>query len=241
MTDTHHQVNSDRRGRRSSPVVLVHGAWVGEWCWTPVQRELDAAGIDSYAVTLRGHGGRAHESGPHITLDDHVADVIDVLDRVERTGFTDVTLVGHSYGGRVITKAWERMPERIDRMIYVDAHAPLGTPAPPRDPGDDAMVPFGEFPLDPALRAEVPELADVESRLMPQSPATISGAFWVDLPDALPKTYVAATAETNPTFRAYAAAARADPYWTYVAVPASHWLIFSHPREVADAIAEPNG
>jgi pimeloyl-ACP methyl ester carboxylesterase len=216
--------------------VLVHGAWVGEWSWEPVIALLTAAGRPVYPVSLRGHGARRDESGPQITLGDHVADVVEVF---ERHDLIDATLVGHSYGGRVITKAWPRLASRVLRMIYLDAHAPVGgDPTIPYRVDDDGMVPFADFAPDPSLLGAGGTAAFYD-RLAPQSARTLGEPFRVELPAELDKTYVFATAESSRQFRSYAAAARRDPSWRYLEVPATHWLIYSHPDEVAAIILDP--
>lgn len=101
--------------------VLVGGAWLGGWCWQAVSRGLHARGHDVYAVTLTGLGERVHLARPDIDLDTHIADVVNLLDYED---LADVRLVGHSYGGSVITGVADRRPERLARLVYVDT-APL--------------------------------------------------------------------------------------------------------------------
>ena len=219
------------------PIVLVHGAWVGAWTWEPVLPLLHASGRPVHAVALRGLGSRAGESSPSITLADHVADVLAVL---ESNDLTDVTLVGHSYGGRVVSRAWEAAPERISRLVYLDAHAPL-EPArtavrSPADFGDDLMIPFTGFDPDPALVGGLEALATFLARAVPHPALTLTERFLVDLPASLPKVYVAATEEPDQRFRAYAAVARANESWTVVDLASTHWLMYSHATEVASVI-----
>ena len=64
---------------------------------------------------------RAHLLRPDIGLDTHVADIVGLLHHQDLKG---VTLVGHSYGGTVITAAAERVPDRIGRLVYLDAAVP---------------------------------------------------------------------------------------------------------------------
>jgi len=104
-----------------STYVLVPGAWLGGWCWRDVAASLRRAGHDVIAATLTGLGDRAHLLSREIGLETHVADILGVL----RFGdLENVILVGHSYGGTVITAAAERMPERIARLVYLDASVP---------------------------------------------------------------------------------------------------------------------
>ena len=194
-----------------------------------------------HAVSLTGHGRRRLESGPHVTLGDHVNDVVTVF---EEHDLTDATLVGHSYGGRVITRAWPELAARVHRMIYLDAHAPLQiaewtntSSKPAVDHG--GMIPFGEFiPADDVFGGASGTAAFYE-RLMPQSAMTLAEPFSVDLPSELDKTFVFAASEPSPQFRPYADAAKADPSWRYVELPATHWLMYTHPADVAAIILDP--
>jgi len=91
---------SRSRTRRKSIYVLVHGAWHGGWCWKKVVPALRAAGHEVYTPTLTGLGERAHLANPAIDLATHIADVVNLLEAEE---LAKVVLVGHSYGGMVVT------------------------------------------------------------------------------------------------------------------------------------------
>lgn len=227
--------------QRVGAIVLVHGAWVGEWCWSPIMPLLEQSGRMVRAVSLRGHGCRASESGPHVTLADHADDVVDL---VETLDLDDITLVGHSYGGRVITQAWERLVDRVERLIYLDAHAPLGGAAIARASGHltslDDMIPFGHFAPDPEEFGGVGAVDWFLSRVRPQSAATLDGDFAVPLPATLDTTYVAAIRDADSPFSGYAAAARVAPKWRYVEIDASHWVMIARPAEVASIILDPS-
>jgi pimeloyl-ACP methyl ester carboxylesterase len=101
--------------------VLVHGGWHGSWCWGRVARRLTAAGHAVHAPTLSGHGDNAHRRAADVNLSTHITDVVNVL---RDEDLSDVTLVGHSYGGNVITGAADAEAGRIARMIYLDGHVP---------------------------------------------------------------------------------------------------------------------
>ena len=101
--------------------VLVHGAWHGGWCWAKVARLLRDAGHEVYTPTLTGLGERAHLARPDIDLDTHIQDVVAVLEAEE---LRQVTLVGHSYGGMVISGAAARTSGRIGHLVYLDAFVP---------------------------------------------------------------------------------------------------------------------
>jgi pimeloyl-ACP methyl ester carboxylesterase len=101
--------------------VLVHGAWAGAWCWKKVLPALWHGGHRAFAVTLTGVGERAHQLSASIRLQTHVDDVAAVVEVEE---LTHAVLVGHSYGGLVITGVADRLSERIAGLVYVDAVVP---------------------------------------------------------------------------------------------------------------------
>jgi pimeloyl-ACP methyl ester carboxylesterase len=101
--------------------VLVHGGGHGGWCYQRVARMLREAGHEVYTPTLTGLGERAHLLSPGIDLDTHIRDVTAVL---QYEDLRDVILVGHSYGGMVITGAADRAADRVGRLVYLDAANP---------------------------------------------------------------------------------------------------------------------
>lgn len=109
--------------RRPDPrtFVIVHGAWGGGWDWQRVDSALMARGHRVYRVTLTGLGERAHLASPSIGLQTHIMDVVNTI-RFE--SLRNVTLVGHSYGGMVVTGAADQIADRVARVVYVDAFVP---------------------------------------------------------------------------------------------------------------------
>lgn len=102
-------------------VVLVHGTTAGGWVWKRIAPQLRAAGHVVYTPTLTGLGERVHLLQPKTDLETHITDVVNVM---EFEDLTDVVLVGHSYAGMVITGVADRAPERVARLIYLDAAVP---------------------------------------------------------------------------------------------------------------------
>jgi pimeloyl-ACP methyl ester carboxylesterase len=102
--------------------VLVHGGGHGGWCYQRVARILRAAGHEVYAPTLTGLGERAHLLDDRVDLHRHIEDVVAVLHFED---LRDVVLVGHSYGGMVITGIADRAAERIGRLVFLDAANPV--------------------------------------------------------------------------------------------------------------------
>lgn len=117
-------------------IVLVHGAWHGAWCWATLQAELDRRGVPSLAVDLPGHGASTAPLSDLHGDADHVRGVLDRL--AEQPGATSggIVLVGHSYGGAVITQAAGERDD-VAHLVYVAAFA--------LDDGESVMGALGSF------------------------------------------------------------------------------------------------
>jgi pimeloyl-ACP methyl ester carboxylesterase len=102
--------------------VLVHGGGHGGWCYQRVTRLLRSAGHEVHAPTMTGVGERSHLLTGSVDLDMHIRDIVAV---VEFEDLHDVILVGHSYGGMVITGVADRVADRIGRLVYLDAANPV--------------------------------------------------------------------------------------------------------------------
>jgi pimeloyl-ACP methyl ester carboxylesterase len=117
-------LSAQRAGREGQPhrtYVLVHGATGGGWDWWTIDSLLSRDGHRVKRVTLTGLGERVHLASPNIGLATHIEDVVNAIlwDNLK-----DVVLVGHSYGGMVITGVADRIPDRISRLVYMDAMLP---------------------------------------------------------------------------------------------------------------------
>ena len=106
---------------QGSIYVIVHGAWGGSWDWRRADSILTAHGHRVYRPSLTGLGDRVHLASPTIGLLTHITDIVNVLVWED---LHDVILVGHSYGGMVITGVADQVPERIRHLIYLDAFLP---------------------------------------------------------------------------------------------------------------------
>ena len=98
----HHQ---PEERRHDTPILFVHGAWHGAWCWAEHFLPYFAQnGYDAYAVSLRGHGG---SSGPKrlswVSTADYVADVAEAAQQLP----APPVVVGHSLGGFTVQKYLE--------------------------------------------------------------------------------------------------------------------------------------
>jgi pimeloyl-ACP methyl ester carboxylesterase len=125
--------------------VLIHGAWLGGWVWKKVCPLLRSAGHEVFTPTLSGLGERVHLGHATIGLDTHIQDVVNVLHYED---LREVILVGHSYGGMVITGVADRVPDRIAQVVYLDAFVPT------HNQSLHDLVPAEARPYDYALARE---------------------------------------------------------------------------------------
>jgi pimeloyl-ACP methyl ester carboxylesterase len=101
--------------------VLVPGACHGGWCFDDLAEGLRSHGHRVLAITLTGVAERAHLLHAGINLETHIADVLAAL---VVHNVSDAVLVGHSYGGMVITAVADRIPQQVDSLVYLDAFVP---------------------------------------------------------------------------------------------------------------------
>ena len=231
------------------PFVLVHGAWGGAWIWRRVLGPLRAAGHEVHAVTLTGDGERAHLRHAGIEARVHRDDVIGLIDAEE---LQDAVLVGHSYGGSVITRVADALLARADAapaapaplaaLVYVDAMVPM--------PGESWSSTH-----DPRIVAERLALAARhDNALPPPDPAGfgLDGADrdWLlrrQVPhpfgmyrepiafDAarlarLPRWFIDCTAPAYPTIAAARRRVREQPGWNVVELATGHCPMVSDPQ-----------
>ncbi|MEU0794204.1 alpha/beta hydrolase [Amycolatopsis sp. NPDC005961] len=101
--------------------VLVPGMCHGGWCFADLTAQLRGHGHLVHPVTPTGIGERSHLLSGGVNLDTHIEDVTALLAAED---VRDAVLVGHSYGGMVITGAADRLPGRVDSLVYLDAVVP---------------------------------------------------------------------------------------------------------------------
>ncbi|QZT65147.1 alpha/beta fold hydrolase [Mycolicibacterium austroafricanum] len=106
-----------------SSYVLVPGMCHGAWCFDEVAASLRSAGHHVLALTLTGVAERSHLMPGGVNLDTHIVDVLAAIDNDAAAG-ADLILVGHSYGGMVITGVADRIPDRVDSLVFLDAVVP---------------------------------------------------------------------------------------------------------------------
>ena len=233
-----------------STFVLVHGAWHGGWCWREVAGQLLAAGHDVFTPTLSGLGERVHLAQWPIDLSTHVADIENVIAFEE---LDDVRLVGHSYGGIVISGVAERIAAKIGHLVYLDAIVPTHGKrhidmVPPRPGGSFEQLEKSGSDLDALpvgsmafLGVTDPEkVAWLERHLVPHPMGTLLAHS--DLPEdkasTLPRTFIYCTARQGKSFSPFALAAKDDPSWSYRELATGHDAMVTAPGALTELLLE---
>jgi pimeloyl-ACP methyl ester carboxylesterase len=228
--------------------VLIHGAWLGGWCWQRVSPLLREAGCEVYTPTLTGMGERAHLLSPDVDFETHIRDVVGVL---ECEDLQDVVLVGHSYGGMVISAVAARCAKRLAQLVYLDAFVPangqsLFDLSPPetvagfREQASTVGAGWRVPPL-PLTRWAISAPADLDwlsRRMGPQPLRTFDKPLRLDgaATNSIPHTFVRCTA--YPGFAEFGDKARDDPDWRYRELDAGHGAMVTHPQELASLLVE---
>jgi len=231
--------------------ILVHGAYSGSHMWGKVRPLLRAAGHEVYTPCLTGIGERSHLVGPEVGFTTHVRDVVQTIVYED---LSNVTLLGYSYGGRVVTGTLDYISDRVDHLVYLDSSVP--------DDGD-----LGANSFAPLSAANVIEYS---ANWLISRPVTVTDS--VDDPDdnawissrrvPMPigcfvepvrlsrkledfdftRTYIKATATPRPPDGgpAWTAAdrARSSSLWQYREIQTNHLIPRNRPQELVDILLE---
>ena len=215
---------------------------------------LEGRGHRVYAPTLTGCGERSHLLHPEIGLDTHIADVANVL---KWEGLEDVVLVGHSYGGCVISGVADRAKARLRHLVYLDTvvlrDGESLVSSRHRHGGGDlaadgerrlSMAPDGKYIVAATgvmygIPTEPPEvLAWVDRRLTPHPLKS-----WLEPvkfenggEEGVPRTFIRCTDPEMPYsgIRDHARFARDHPDWRYEELATGHDAMVTKPRACAD-------
>jgi pimeloyl-ACP methyl ester carboxylesterase len=220
----------------AATVVLVHGAFADASGWGPIVGRLQGAGIDAQAIVnpLRG-----------LTDDgEYVAATLAQIDG-------PVVLVGHSYGGVVITEAGN--DPKVASLVYVAAFAPdagesvmslianppPGAPVPPILPPQDGFLALDKDKFAASFAGDVdPSLAQfMADSQVPWGLEAAGGKVTTAAWKSKPSHYLVATDDhmiPPPAQRQMAQRAGAQ----VTESPGSHSVYVSHPDKVAEVIAQ---
>mgnify|MGYP001180937243 FL=1 len=232
-----------------TPVLLVHGAWHGAWCWHKLMPALEAAGFAPHALDLPGHGLRAGETQSLAAYAEAVAE------RLAAIGEPAI-LLGHSMGGQVISAAAELTPERISSLVYLCAFLPrTGETIFANAAGDTESVLGGYMaPLDdgrlivkdeglkPALYADcaAEDIALARLMLVPQSaePFQAPVALTPERFGGVRRAYIVCTGDKAIGPAIQRGMIERSPVAAQVDLATSHSPFFSAPDKLAAAIRQ---
>ena len=238
---------------RPRTFVLVHGAWHGGWCWRRVADVLMARGNRVFTPTLTGVGDRAHLFSKDISLQTHVEDILAVVETEE---LSDFVLVGHSYGGFVISGVADALRDRVSHYVYLDASVP-----PDMSPG--ASFSWADFnppearearlklvreqgngvalPAPPPSAFAVTKASDVawlQRRLRPMPVGTYIGTFTFASSgsNGLKRTYIASSKPPYALLVSTRDRIRDDNTWSFTTIEAGHDSMVTAPDELASLL-----
>ena len=202
---------------------------------------LSAKGHSVFTPTLTGLGERVHLASPKVNLSTHFTDVVNCLYFED---LREIVLVGHSYGGIVITGVADRVPERIAHLVYLDAflpndgHSAFDMAAFPLK-SNDWLIPLPDPPPN-----ETSEQAWGRVRLVPHPLATLEERLHLSQgleTRSFTRTYIKAGAEPrnsgNPSFWRAADRVRYDPAWRYIELPCGHSIHREMPEQLVALLA----
>ena len=228
--------------RSTGTFVLVHGAWHGGWCWARLSELVRAVGHSVHTPTLTGLGDRAHLAHPGVDLALHVQDVIAFLEAEE---LNRVVLVGHSYGGMVISGVAAKAASRLSHLVYLDAFVPANgqslfdlVPADRAETMRLAAQSEGEgwrIPPFPPQRFGVTGAKDVEwltRHLVPQPITTFEQPVETASAGRLKRTYVYCSSPAMGTFDRFLGV-RDDRAWQFHEVKSGHDAMITAPAALA--------
>lgn len=230
--------------------VLVHGACHGGWCWKPVEKLLRSQGHEVYSPTLTGMGDRAHLLTPDITVQTHIDDISNLI---QKESLNEVVLVGHSYAGLAVAGATEFVAQHIKQLVFLDAYIPQNgktgfeiisepyitewTQA-ANQYGDGWLNHADERSLDlwgiedPHLRKMMlPKLTDFSINFL-KAPITLSEAF-----DHVEKTFIHCSEKTycyDLMFPFYQYAK--DNHWPTFVIETGHDPMLTKPQELVEIL-----
>jgi pimeloyl-ACP methyl ester carboxylesterase len=223
--------------------VLLHGGWHGGWCWRFVAPALRHAGHNVYTPTLTGLGEREHLARPEIDLKLHVQDVVALL---EMEDLQDIVLLGHSYGGMVVTGVADRCAARISRLVYLDAFVPengkcaLDYIVPERAAAFRKEGEQSGWISPPPLSlwgiTQPEHIEFAKPRETKQPFQTLNQPIRLENEVALarlPKTYIHCSSPATGTFDGFATKFRTDPSWLFFEIRSGHDAMILVPDELA--------
>jgi pimeloyl-ACP methyl ester carboxylesterase len=235
---------------RLKPVVLVHGAGHGGWCWRDVRTRLQRRGHEVFTPTLTGLGDRVHLRNREIGLYTHITDVVNLIEYEE---LANVVLVGHSYAGMVVTGVCDAVKSKIAHVIILDGAVPED--GEPSFPGTTTMADLEKrfaglkdgylVPMNPAGLG-FPDPNSPTHKWLKAHLTEHLAKTWIDTislknggTSGVPRTFVLCADPTkmSPVGQQKIGKVKNDPSWTYVEKIGPHNVMNSDPDWTTELIA----
>jgi len=232
---------------RPKTFVLVHGASQGGWCWRRVSDRLERRGHKVFTPTLTGLGERSHLMSRDVDLEMHITDIVNVI---KWESLENIVLVGHSYGGWVISGVAEQMLPAISSIVFLDAFMPENGQrgldlnserskaeiARALEKGDvsRAAPPATTWNVNEKDRAWVDAKQTAQPIGVSLKPLKLTGAR-----DRVPKkSYIRATHYAMANFDKFYARTKADPSWRTYEVACGHDVMIDMPDRLTEILEE---
>ena len=224
---------------------MVHGSGLGGWCWDPVKALLETSGAKVYAPTLPDKSE---------TLSDNIKFIAEFI---LSNNIQNCVLVGHSFGGMIITGVYDRLKTKVSKLIYLDAAVPShGDDFASHIPGlsDEAAQKrrdaFQNLSSDGVwVQPFAPERAGITDQNEIARVAQLSRPFplktWLEpielssAPEhAVEKTYILVTSPATDLmgYPRHGAIAKQSRDWTYHEIDCGHAAMLIKPERVAELL-----
>ena len=227
--------------------VLVHGAWHGGWCWQKVSSRLRAGGADVYTPTLSGLGEHENTLNKEINLDTHIEDIVNLI---EIEDLQNVILVGHSYAGTVIAGVADRIPERLEKLIYLDAmiveNGESALSVHPREAQEFSRnsskasngLSIPPFPVEAFGVTSPADIKWVSARLTPQPYRTFTQKLILKnaYGNHLPLVYIACINPQMPVLKTFSDRVKTKKNWKHYSLNTGHDAMITAPDELSDLL-----
>jgi pimeloyl-ACP methyl ester carboxylesterase len=227
--------------------ILVHGAWHGGWVWKEVKESLQKQGYNVTCPTQTGLGERKHLLSLKITIDIFIDDIVN---HILIEDLSNIILVGHSFAGSTISGVADRLKDRINRLIYLDAVI-LSNGQSPFDIAPDSIVKerialaqnsenqmsipppspedFGVFDQRKAIT--------LAKNLTPHPISTFQSKLNItnEIGNGLPLSYIFCT---NPIYKSLESSREIvrQKKWPMFELNASHDAMYTHPKETLNLL-----
>ena len=227
--------------------ILVHGAWHGGWVWKEVKESLQKQGYNVTCPTQTGLGEKKHLLSLKITIDTFIDDIVN---HILIEDLSNIILVGHSFAGSTISGVADRLKDRINRLIYLDAVI-LSNGQSPFDIAPDSIVKErialaqnseNQMSIPPPSPEDFGvfdqrKVITLAKNLTPHPISTFQSKLNItnEIGNGLPLSYIFCT---NPIYKSLESSREIvrQKKWPMFELNASHDAMYTHPKETLNLL-----